>query len=270
MELTLVRSSKAASADATSIIIPREEGRRGRDQIAYRLLADQLRELVKDPEIAAGKALPTETDLVSTTKLGRQTIRRAMQQLVVEGVVYRVPGRGTFAARRDDRYLRYFGSVEDLMGLSIDTTMRCEIALHRRVDVESAGRLRLNTDNVMAVSLVRLHEGVPICWTAVCLPVEVGRLLEDVAEITTAGQTSNLTLLGLLDARLPEPITEADQSISVAGIPAEAAAALGCQPGQPALRIDRLYYTQSGAVELATSWFPGDRYSYRIKLRRNN
>lgn len=44
-----------------------------------------------------------------------------MQDLVAEGMICRVPGRGTFPVPRDGRYLRQFGSVKDLMGLSLDT-----------------------------------------------------------------------------------------------------------------------------------------------------
>ena len=41
-----------------------------------------------------------------------------------------------------------FGSIEDLMSFSEDTEMRIVAPLHRRVDVEAAGRLQLSSDVV--------------------------------------------------------------------------------------------------------------------------
>ena len=78
-------------------------------------------------------------------------MRRAFQDLVAEGVVYRVPGRGTYASDGGHRYLRQLGSIEDLMSLSDDTTMEVLSGLRRRVDVDAASRLRLDDDVVYTV-----------------------------------------------------------------------------------------------------------------------
>jgi GntR family transcriptional regulator len=240
-----------------------------RERSAYRVLADQLRELAKEPEVLQGKRLPTETELAERYKVGRQTVRRAMQDLVTEGLVYRVAGRGTFAIPRNERYLRYFGSVEDLLALSLDTEFQLHTPLKQRVDIESAGRLGLQVDTISALGFSRLHEGRPICYTVVRLPVDVARLIEGVQELTRPGSRSTITILGLLDERLGDKIIDADQSISATTMPAIPAAALGCTEGETALRVDRLYSTQTRHVELATSWFRGDLYSYRIRLRRS-
>ncbi len=53
-------------------------------------------------------------------------------------MVHRVPGSGTSAAPREEQYLRQFGSVDDLMGLSLDTTLELVAPLRRRVDLDAA------------------------------------------------------------------------------------------------------------------------------------
>ncbi|MDT5178794.1 MAG: GntR family transcriptional regulator, partial [Mycobacterium sp.] len=130
--------------------------------------------------MAAGKyrdgvRLPTESELVARHGLSRQTVRRAFQDLVAEGVVYRVPGRGTYASDSHRRYLRQLGSIDDLMSLSDDTTMEVLAGLRRRVDVEAASRLRLDDDVVYTVVFRRLHDGVPFVLTRVHLPEPVAR-----------------------------------------------------------------------------------------------
>lgn len=203
--------------------------------------------------------------------LSRQTVRRAMQDLVSEGLVYRVRGRGTFAAPRDGRYLRQFGSVDDLMGLSLDTRLELLAPLRRVVDPTDAARLRLQDDVVHRVTFRRLHDDLPLCHTVVSLPPEVAAVLADVADLHVPGSVSGHTVLGLLDARLTTRVVDAEQSITVTAAPHEAAAALGVETGAAVLRIDRIYSDSSGRpVELAVSWFHPDHYSYRVRLHRSD
>ncbi|WP_052865422.1 GntR family transcriptional regulator [Streptomyces niger] len=240
-----------------------------RGRTAYQQLADDLRTDLAVDRYPKGVRLPTEAELAEKYRVSRQTVRRAFHDLVAEGLVYRVPGRGTFAAPRDGRYLRRFGSVDDLMGLSLDTTMQLTGPLRRRVDIDAAGRLRLDSDVVHTLAFRRLHDDVPFCHTTVWLPPDVGETLADVAQLAEAGARSTFTIIGLLDDRLDSPITEAEQSITVAPAPAAVAAELACEPGHPLLRIDRLYTTSEGRrVELAISYFLPEQYSYRVRLRR--
>ena len=248
-----------------SITVPRVA-----EESAYRALARELRSAVRAGRYGEHDRLPTEAELAATRSLSRQTVRRAMQELVNEGLVFRVPGRGTFPVARGGRYLRQFGSIEDLIGLSQDTRLEVLDPLQRRLDPAAAGRLALDTDVVTSVTFRRLHDDVPLCVTTVALPPAVGRLLADVPELHAAGATTTATVLGLLDDRTDVQVVEADQSISVAPLPSDAAAPLGLGAGRPVLRIDRLYSdSDRRPVELAVNWFHPDHYSYRVRLRRS-
>jgi DNA-binding GntR family transcriptional regulator len=237
---------------------------------AYVRLARELRDAILRHEFPDGVRLPTEAELAGSHRVSRQTVRRAFQDLVAEGMVYRVPGRGTFAAPTEEQYIRQFGSIEDLMGLSIDTAMQLVTPLRRQIDVDAAGRLRLHSDRVGKLSFLRLHEETPFCLTTVFVTPAVGKLLESCPEVTEPGARSRATIIGLLEGRLPDPITEAEQSVTVGLATTEVAEHLGCETGRPLLRIDRLYLSSSGQpVELAISHFLPEHYSYRVRLRRH-
>jgi GntR family transcriptional regulator len=236
----------------------------------YTVVARDVRSRILQGDYADGRRLPTEAELSERHGVSRQTVRRAFQDLVAEGMVYRVPGRGTFVQPRDGTYLRQFGSIDDLMGLSVDTRMDIVVPLRRRVDVNAAGRLRLPGDVVHSVTFRRSHDGTPFCVTTVFVPPDVGPLLSSVAALTTEGSSSELTIIALLDARLDAPIAEAEQSITVAVADQATAEQLGCADGHPLLRIDRLYLDTAGRpVELAISHFLPELYSYRTNLRRS-
>ena len=185
------------------------------------------------------------------------------------GLVYRVSGRGTFPAGSDGRYLRQFGSIEDLMALSVDTELEYETNLACIVNIEAAGRLRLDSDAVLSVSFRRFHGGVPFCHTTIYLRPSSLSLLVDVVDNIKPGQRSTNTFIGLLDGRIVGRIDEAEQSITAEPMPAAIAQALDSTSGEPSLRIDRVYFSSdSEPVELAISYFVPSRYSYRVRLRR--
>ena len=67
----------------------------------------QVREYVRTlvTGAAPGSPAPSERELVHRFGVARMTVRQAMDALVVEGLLERIPGRGTFVARprRDGR-----------------------------------------------------------------------------------------------------------------------------------------------------------------------
>ena len=240
-----------------------------RPEPAFRRLESALRSLIREKRLPEDSPLPTEAELAREYDVSRQTVRRAFQDLVAENLVFRVPGRGTFVTPVAGRYLRQFGSVEDLMALSADSDLRILDPLSTRVDPTSAGRLRLPDDRVATVSFLRIHHGEAFSHTTAHLPPWVHARLGNVAELSTPGATSQMTLIGQLDPVLDSPIQDAEQSITVASAPDDVAEALELETGTPVLRIDRMYFDSSAQpVELAVSHFHPDRYSYRVRLRR--
>ncbi|MGY2064978.1 GntR family transcriptional regulator [Blastococcus sp. SYSU DS0619] len=238
-------------------------------QPAFRRLENDLRSQIRAREFGVDTPLPTEAELASRYGVSRQTVRRAFHDLVAENLVFRVPGRGTFVTPPSGRYLRQFGSVDDLMALSADSVMRIVEPLSAAVDPMAAGRLRLPDDRVATTTFLRLHHGDAFSHTAVYLPPQVRLRLGEVPELSTPGTVSKVTVIGLLDHALEWPIQDAEQSITVAAAPPEVAEALEIPGGSALLRIDRMYFDMEGEpVELAVSHFHPDRYSYRVRLRR--
>ncbi|ORV82482.1 GntR family transcriptional regulator [Mycolicibacterium iranicum] len=236
---------------------------------AYQVLRERLRDEIAAGRYPDGTRLPTESELVARHGLSRQTVRRAFQDLVAEGSVYRVPGRGSYASDRGRRYLRQLGSIEDLMSLSDDTTMEVLDGLHRRVDIDAASRLRLDGDVVYSVVFRRLHDGIAFGHTEVHLPPAVAAPVLASPSLASGAVTTH-TVIGLLEPHLERPIAEAAQSITVTAADRSAAAAVACEPGHPMLRVDRLYSDDAGRpVELAVSQFLPEQYTYRVTLKRS-
>ncbi len=251
---------------------PGDRRRAGAGQAtAYRQLAADLRQAVADGRYPAGQRLATEAELVASTGLSRQTVRRAFQELVSEGVIYRVRGRGTFAVPGDGRYLRSFGSIDDLMALSLDTELRVVEPLHVLASVTAAEALRVPEDSVMAMSFLRLRDGIPFCFTRVHLPLQIGRKLRELPELAALsepGDRARFTVISLVDRVSGRQIHSAAQNATAVAADPDTARRLGCPAGAAVLRIERLYCDRDLVpLELAVNHFHPDRYSYRLQMR---
>lgn len=66
----------------------------------YEQVRDNLRRLMVTGGIQEGEKLPSVRSLASSLAINPNTIQRAYEALEVEGYVYSVPGKGSFAAPR--------------------------------------------------------------------------------------------------------------------------------------------------------------------------
>lgn len=242
--------------------------------VAYRNLAQALRSAIDNGEFADGRQLPTEAELVDRFGLSRQTVRRALQELVAEGLVFRTRGRGTFlmpsGGGGDGGSLRSVGSVEDLLALSRDAVWVTVEPLELHSNIEAASRLRSSFDQVFDGTFLRQHDGNPLSVSHISLPLEIGRKITDRGLLITPDEVNDRTIVSWVEEINSTPIAVAHQSITACPMPDNAAKLLSSTPGEPALRIDRLYLGSDGnAVELAISFFNPARYTYRIELHRN-
>jgi GntR family transcriptional regulator, arabinose operon transcriptional repressor len=66
-------------------------------------LHNQLRHLILSGQWQSGSRIPSESEFTRHLRISRSTIRLALQQAELEGLIERFAGRGTFVAYRSDR-----------------------------------------------------------------------------------------------------------------------------------------------------------------------
>ena len=71
----------------------------GAAEFPFEQLAAILRARIASGEYAAGRKIPPLLDLQEEFGLSSMTVRRAVKELADEGLLLRVPGRGTFVRR---------------------------------------------------------------------------------------------------------------------------------------------------------------------------
>jgi GntR family transcriptional regulator len=219
---------------------------------------EYVRGLVRDAE--PGTAAPSERELVHQFHVARMTVRQAMDALVGEGLLERIPGRGTFVAqpRRDVGRLMSFSEEMAARGLLPES--QTLLARREQAGPGVARALAVTPgDAVIHWKRLRRADSLPMC-------------LEDayLNEILLPGflQTGMPTsLYDALDSRGLRP-TWAEDSIAADVATAAEAELLEVEAGAPVLRQSRRALTEEKVVEVSRSVYRADRFTWWVQLGR--
>jgi len=201
--------------------------------------------------------LPSDSQLCEEFGVSRMTARGAVQRLVQEGLVYRVPGRGTFVApARASRTASHILSFSDEMRRRGKVPSSQVVEQARRAANEDETR-RLDTDEVFVLRRVREADGEPVAFeTAVFPAARVAELLD--RELGTESVFALLAGAGVVP-------TAGRADIAAEAATLEDARWLGVKRGEPLLVERRLIHDQDGApLELTESRYVGSRYGLGV------
>ena len=209
--------------------------------------------------------LPSDAQLCEEFGVSRMTARNAVQRLVQEGLVYRVPGRGTFVADESvHRTATHVLSFTDEMRRRGRTPTSRVVATERRAATADE-RNRLGTDDVVALRRVRLADDEPVALeTAVFPATRVAPVLA--ADLERESLFQALARAGIVP-------TAGRAALSAEAATTDDARLLGVRRGDPLLVERRLIRDQDGdPLEWTESRYVGSRYGldvdFEVELAR--
>jgi len=77
-------------------------------KMLYRQTKDYILEQIQQGTYGPGELIPPERELAEQLKISRYTVRRAIQELVGEGILHRVQGSGTYVTEPANTPQRYY------------------------------------------------------------------------------------------------------------------------------------------------------------------
>lgn len=213
------------------------------------------------PAMAAGAALPSDAELCEEFSVSRMTARQAVQQLVLDGLIHRAAGRGTFVAEvtahRQATNLITFSSEMKRQGRTpssalLDSGMRPATAAQGRELALARG------SRIVFLKRLRLADGEPIAVELVCLRSDVSAVLD--ADLSAGSLHRALVALGVVP-------TSGRATIRAEAALRDDAKVLGVRTGEPLLVERRTIVDQRGTpLEFTTSRYAADRYSLDVSF----
>lgn len=220
---------------------------------------DYLRSLVTH-ELDVGDAIPSERVLCERFGVSRMTVRQAVDALVVDGLLVREQGRGTFVApvKVDlEPRLASFGEEMRRRGMVASSTVLAAEVVEATPDVADA------LDLAPGAALHHLHrvrhaDGEPMAIEQTWVPVDL------VPGLLSAGPPESV--YGELRGRGLEPDWGED-TVAASEVDAQDAPLLGLRPGAPVLRVSRRTFAGHVACAYSRSSYRADRYELWVPLR---
>lgn len=90
-------------------------------QPIYEQIVSQLREQIYSGALAEDEALPSIRDLARDLRISVITTKRAYEELAAGGLIYTVPGKGSFVAAKNMELLReeHLRQIEEHLGAAL-------------------------------------------------------------------------------------------------------------------------------------------------------
>lgn len=225
----------------------------------YHQLAEQLTAAVDDRRLEPGDPFENEVALAQRLSVSRPTVRRAIQEMVDQGLLVRRRGLGTTVANRKvHRKARLSSLYDDLQAEGREPHTRV-LSLEVRTDERAAAALDLEPEaELLSVVRVRLAGDLPLARMHNWLPPAHSDITRE--DLEEQG------LYALLRRRGVKPVV-AQQSIGARMPTAEERRELDLGTGHPVLTMTRMAFDAAGAaIEFGDHAYRAEDYTIDLML----
>jgi GntR family transcriptional regulator len=220
-------------------------------------------EMIDSGRLSAGQRAPSEREIAETLGISRMTARAAMSNLVADGYLYSVPGKGTFVAN-----LKMRQELLELTSFTEDMRHRGLRPGSRLLDIgvadQASEKIYRTLELPVEEDLVRIHrlrtaDEEPMCLETSYLPRSyVPWLLEE--DFESGSLYLTLESHGI-------ELVRAEEHLEATLVRVTESELLTVPVGSPALLIERTTYTEGDRpIEYVKSLYRGDRYRFTAML----
>ena len=233
----------------------------------YYQLKTILLEYIKEQHPDMETPIPAEVEISENFGISRPTVRQAINELVVEGYLYRIKAKGTFISKPkiNQDFLLVLDSFNKEMlkkGLNPSTKVIDMKTVESDEKVSKALKLQIGS-RVIELSRLRFANEEPIVFVTTYLPHALCQLILE----------KNLeadSLYELLEKECRLVISRAERSLESTLAGEFEANLLQIEKGAPIQYFESVAYLSNGTpVEYSLAKYRGDRNKFTFELKRN-
>ena len=227
----------------------------------YLQVKEEIIELIQRGELAPNDQLPSQRELVATFGASHMTVRRALEELIDEGLIYAIPGKGIYV--RDNKQpaescpLMSFTEEMALRGMSASSDVLAarlvpaSTVMARTLDVEPGMPL-------VYLRRLRLADGLPMA-------LQTNYLKSWLCPGLLEHNLQNTSLYKILSQEYHLCPASSKGTIEAILADEEHAALLGLELPAALLISEQITFLENGQpMEYVRTAYRGDRYQYRI------
>jgi GntR family transcriptional regulator len=225
---------------------------------------------IQRDHMSTGDLLPSEAELCEIYGVSRTVVRQAIGDLVNEGLLQRMRGKGTFVAGvklREQFMESTVGFFEDMTARGHRVTSKIMSADFFEADDKVAEALDIDPGST-CIELVRLRSvnGEVVAFTKSYIRSDSEALLADLRGRDIPGGS----LYRLLEDRWHMRINSGHRSLEIAKADRKLAGLLEIRTGDPVMAIESVGRDSMGKpIEYFNAWHRGDRVRFEMDVVRS-
>jgi len=235
----------------------------------YQQIANDIHSKIQSGLYPPGACIPSEVELMNQYKVGRITVRQAINILQKEGRLITKQGKGTFVSlKRIEQELLDLKSITEVLLLKgVEPTIK--VIDYKVFSCSSKVRSELNLEEKEKVVRFRrlyLIRHSPLSLVYIYLPI---RFME-IAEPLKRNKPSTETTYTIFE-RHGISLREARHVIRANPAQSEVANYLKINPGTPILTVERTTYSNENVpLEYIVFHYRADKFEFSVRLARTS
>ena len=230
----------------------------------YYVLKHQIIAAIEAGKFRGNEPIPSERELVEGCHVSRITVRRAIDELVHEGYLYRIQGKGTFVKQEQfsQDLLSITSCTQDVINLGMSPTREVVSAEVIPADEERRSSLELTEgDSVFRLERIYMADDTPINHTVAYLPYKTFLGID-------AFDFSKASLYRTLEDEYGVRLTNATRTVEAVLAKGKIADYLGTKSGRPILFFKCITYGEVRGkrmpVETFDCYYRSDKFKFYI------
>lgn len=228
-------------------------------------ISNWLREQIEGGRWKVDEKLPSENELTEKFDVSRVTVRRALQTLENEQLIYRSQGLGSFVKdhRSHQSFVRLRDFVEEMKRSGMEASSNVLALRPEIVPSPVASLLHVEEGaKVLRLDRLRLGDNKPVAFDITWLPMFYGQLIENF-------DLQEETIYGILEREYEIPVEKGYYRIEAENASEYLAGHLQVEPGAALLLIDRLSLTVGDKpIYYQKRYYRTDRIVYELMVQR--
>lgn len=234
----------------------------------YQKLKTYLEKLLDEGKFKPGEQLPSEKDLETQFNISQITVRRALQELVAEDKIIRIPGKGSFVLQPKIEPLTALTSFsENMRARGLEPSYRNTTTELVKPPLKVMQFFQRSNDHkALRIHRLLLADGIPMAIQEDYIPASV---YKTAPQLFKPEVLNTLSLYTTLELNLGIKLMRAEEFVEASHATEEEAELLSIKGGDLVLVITRMTLAEYDTpIEFVKLVFRADRYRYRVELFR--
>ncbi len=226
-------------------------------------IKDSIKKQIDDGVYRVGDKIPTEMELAKTFKTSRQTVNKALRDLVLDDIIERFPRSGSFVKEKVAQ-----SSILDLKNIADEVRERGNtysnelVCLNKIKASESIAKiLRVVKDQELYISqMIHKENGVPVRFDT--------RYIKPSSAPNYINQSfKNITPAQFLKQNCP--VEKVENTIEAVIVNNEIQEYLKISKNEPCLKISRVVTSKGKIASYSKLYYPSSRYKLNSSFESN-